>query len=126
MTTARKHPDTFWRKATYIAANDNNAVALYRMFIAALLSFAVAILTYNGSEFASTQKAQGILLADHSTSIELLRQDHIRDQSATNERLKMLEDRDIRILDRLNLDNNRLTAVETVQALAGVMPARKR
>lgn len=111
--TQRKRPEgTFWQKASYIAANDNNAVAIFRSFQAFMASLGVALVYHYGSALSTTQENQGKILALHDIKIELL----TSGEAAASERLKMIEDRDIRMLDRLNINTNEITALKTLNA----------
>lgn len=117
MPPKKPQEGTFWEKAAYRAANDNTTVAIYRVLMGLMGSMLLTLLYHYGSGLTSSQEEMARIIATHDIKIELL----TSGQVAANERLKMIEDRDVRMLDRLNVNTNDITALKTLNL---AMPRR--
>lgn len=106
--------DTFWRKATYIASNDNTFTALYRAFGVFSFMALIGIMTWMGQDALTTQKQQTADIREARDDIKALKSD-IGEIKGT---LTMMDRRDTRLVDHINANDTRITKLEVKMELA--------
>ena len=107
-TPDNQPPASFWNRTAYMAANDINTVAVYRMISIAMGGILLALLGYFGTRLVAAEDRNGTDLTTAMANITALHAD-MADFKASLVVTNMRADY---FGDRLNGFENRLTVIE--------------